>query len=75
MLNQIRAYATILGVIVVAVGILPSSRLNGPVEQYGVKRFPTNILIDREGKVVGVLALGEMKAALETFNALLKARN
>jgi thiol-disulfide isomerase/thioredoxin len=44
---------------------------NGPVGQFGVKQFPTNILINREGKVVGSVNLSDVNAAREMFKALL----
>jgi RNA polymerase sigma factor (sigma-70 family) len=57
---------------VALVGPAPDKAASSLVERYGVVQFPTNILIDREGKVVGVLALGDVNGAMETVNALLK---
>jgi uncharacterized protein (TIGR03067 family) len=41
-------------------------------EQYGVRSYPTTILIDREGKVVGHFNARDSKDALEQFGKLLK---
>ena len=41
-------------------------------EQYGVRGYPTTILIDREGKVVGHFQARDSKLAIEEFEKLLK---
>jgi RNA polymerase sigma factor (sigma-70 family) len=46
----------------------------GPVEQYGVSIWPTAILIDPEGKVVGKFPLRDVKTATEEIEKLLRAK-
>ena len=41
-------------------------------EQYGVRGYPTTILIDREGKVVGHFGARDSKHAIKEFEKLLK---
>ena len=43
----------------------------GPVAQYGVSSFPTTILIDREGKVVGQFHARDIKSASSEIEKLL----
>ncbi len=43
----------------------------GPPDQYGVEWYPTTILIDREGKVVGKFKAHEIKAATAEIEKLL----
>lgn len=42
--------------------------------QYGVNAFPTTVLIDREGKVVGKFAAHDVKAASARIEELLKKK-
>ncbi len=44
----------------------------GPVHRYGVRAFPTTLLIDREGKLVRNLHFKNLNEAIETVEALLK---
>jgi uncharacterized protein (TIGR03067 family) len=46
----------------------------GPVGQYGVSSFPTTILIDRDGKVVGKFGARDIKSASERIEKLLKEK-
>jgi thioredoxin-related protein len=46
----------------------------GPVEQYGVSSFPTTVLIDREGKMVGRFPAHDAKTACEQIEKLLNAK-
>jgi thiol-disulfide isomerase/thioredoxin len=39
------------------------AKRGGPVAQYGVSGFPTTLLIDRDGKVVGQFHARDIKAA------------
>ena len=43
----------------------------GAVDQYGIESFPTTVLIDREGKVVGRFQAEDEKDAVEQVEALL----
>ncbi len=42
-------------------------------EKYGIRSYPSTILIDREGKVVGKFHAGDSKKALEEMEKLLNA--
>jgi thiol-disulfide isomerase/thioredoxin len=46
----------------------------GPVEQYGVSAFPTTVLIDRAGKVVGQFHVHDSKSAMNQVEKLLKGK-
>jgi uncharacterized protein (TIGR03067 family) len=46
-------------------------RRRGPVEQYGIQSYPTTILIDPDGKVVGRLHARGAVAAVKELEALL----
>jgi RNA polymerase sigma factor (sigma-70 family) len=47
---------------------------SGPVEQYGVLSYPTTVLIDREGKVLGRFHSRGAKAAAEEIEKLLNRK-
>ena len=47
---------------------------SGPVEQYGVRGFPTTVLIDRDGKVVGRFNGVDAKAACAEIEKLLNGK-
>jgi uncharacterized protein (TIGR03067 family) len=46
----------------------------GPVGQYGVSSWPTTVLIDRDGKVVGRFGARDIKSASERIEKLLKEK-
>jgi uncharacterized protein (TIGR03067 family) len=46
-------------------------KTGGPTAQYGIQSFPTCILIDREGKVVGRIEARDIKSASEEIEKLL----
>ncbi|CAN5193237.1 hypothetical protein BH11PLA2_BH11PLA2_13720 [soil metagenome] len=46
----------------------------GTATQYGILSFPTTILVDREGKIVGDFHARERKSAIEQIEKLLKAK-
>jgi uncharacterized protein (TIGR03067 family) len=45
---------------------------SGPAAAYGIRSFPSTILIDREGKVVGKFNARDAKSAIEQMEKLLK---
>jgi hypothetical protein len=47
---------------------------SGPVEQYGVRGFPTTVLIDRDGNVVGRFNGFDAKAACAEIEKLLNGK-
>lgn len=49
-----------------------SGFLGGPAAAYGIRSFPSTILIDREGKVVGKFNARDAKTAIELLEKLLK---
>ena len=63
--------------VILASGKRLGSGENGPrgdlAKSYGVQSYPTTILIDREGKVVGRFHARDLKSATEQLEALLKA--
>jgi hypothetical protein len=46
----------------------------GPAGQYGIQSWPTTILIDPEGKVVGRFHARDVKAASEQIDKLLREK-
>ncbi len=50
------------------------AKRGGPVAQYGVQSYPTTILIDREGKVVGKFHAREIKSASSEIENLLNLK-
>ena len=49
-------------------------RPGGTIAQYGIQAFPTCILIDREGKVVGQFEARDIKRASEEIDKLLRKK-
>jgi RNA polymerase sigma factor (sigma-70 family) len=48
--------------------------LAGVVGRYGVARFPTTLLIDREGRVAGEFLARDLKSAMEQLEGLLRKK-
>jgi uncharacterized protein (TIGR03067 family) len=49
----------------------PEGKRGGPVAQYGIQHYPTTLLIDREGKLVGEFGARDIKKASEEIEKLL----
>jgi RNA polymerase sigma factor (sigma-70 family) len=49
-------------------------RRGGPVEQYGITSYPTTILIDKQGKVLGKFSARELTQATAEVQKLLNSR-
>ncbi len=58
----------------VRIGTGDDAKRGGPIAQYGVQGYPTCILIDREGKVVGQFHARDIKSASAEIEKLLSLK-